>query len=118
MSEKYKYLEKLKNDFIKAIQEETQKASNEDDMDVLSSIAEDLLCGVPVELMLKDYWTRSAIKNYVMKVDAQDKMNDTQYITKYMRYLYSEDAVYFGDYVNENLTECYEDFEEHENKGG
>ena len=53
-----------------------------------------------------------------MKVDAQDKMNDTQYITKYMRYLYSEDAVYFGDYVNENLTECYEDFEEHENKGG
>ena len=117
MSMKYEYLEELKNDFIKALQAETQKATNEDDMDELSSIAEDLVSGIPVELMMKDYWTRSAIKNYVMKVDAPDKMGDTQYITRYMRYIYSEDAVYFGDYVNENLIETYKEFEEHENKG-
>lgn len=117
MSMKYEYLEELKNDFIKALRMETQKATNEDDMDELSSIAEDLVCEIPIELIIKDYWTRSAIKNYVMKVNAPDKMGDTQYITRYMRYLYNEDAVYFGNYVNENLIETYEEFEEHENKG-
>lgn len=117
MSMKYEYLEELRNDFIKALQAETRKATNEDDMDELSSITEDLVSGIPVELMIKDYWTRSAIKNYVLKVDAPDKMDDTPYITRYMRYLYSENAIYFGDYVNDNLIECYEEFEEHENKG-
>lgn len=114
MSMKYDYLEELKNNFITALQEATKRAKNEDDMEYLDAIAEETICEIPIELAQKDYWMRSAIKGKI----SEDKENDTEYINRFMRYIYSQDAVYIGDYAQENIEECYEEFVEQENKKG
>lgn len=113
MSMKYEYLEELKNDFINALQDAVKKADNEDDMDELDAIAEDAICGLPIEIIQKDYWTRSAIKSRI----ADEKQQDTDFINRFTKYLYNEDAIYIGDYATQNIDECYEEFTEHENKG-
>lgn len=114
MSMKYDYLEELKNDFINALQDAVKHANNESDMDALDGIAEDAICEIPVELMQKDYWMRSAIIGRLPK----KKQQDTKFINGLMRYIYNEDAVYMGDYVVENIDECIDEYVEQENKKG
>lgn len=106
MTMKYEYLEELKNNFINALQDATKKATNEDDMNALDSIAEDLVCEIPTELMQKDYWTRSAIIGRL----PEEKQQDTQFINGLMKYIYNEDAVYMGDYVVKNIDECFDEY--------
>lgn len=108
MSIKYEYLEELRNSFIKVLQEETKKANNEDDMEYLASIAEDALCAIPVELIQKDYWTRNTIATRL----PEEKQQDTSFINGLMKYIYNEDAIYFGDYVIENIDECIDEYVE------
>lgn len=110
---KYEYLEELKNNFITALQDAVKNANNEDDMDELDAIVEDAICEIPIEIIQKDYWTRSAIKSRMV----DEKQQDTAYINRFMKYLYNEDAIYIGDYATQNVDECYEEFVEHETKG-
>ena len=116
MSMKYEYLEELKNNFITALQSAVKCADNEDDMDELDAIAEDTICELPIEIIQKDYWTRSAIKSRMVDI-VDEKQQDTNYINRFMKYLYNEDAIYIGDYATQNIDECYEEFVEQENKG-
>lgn len=106
MSIKYEYLEELRNIFINALQEETKKADNEDDMEYLASIAEDTLCAIPVELIQKDYWTRNTIATRL----PEENQQDTSFINGLMQYIYSQDAIYMGDYVIENIDECIDEY--------
>lgn len=106
MSMKYEYLEQLKNDFINALQDAVKRANNEDDMDALDGIAEEAICEIPVELMQKDYWMRSAIIGRL----PEEKQQDTKFINGLMRYIYNQDAIYFGDYVVENLDDCIDEY--------
>lgn len=108
MSMKYDYLEELKNNFITALQDAVKHANNESDMDMLDGIAEDTICEIPIELMAKDYWCRSAIIGRL----PEEKQQDTKFINGLMRYIYNEDAVYMGDYVIENVDECIDEYVE------
>lgn len=110
MSMKYEYLEELKNDFIKALQTETQKATNEDDMSDLEDIAEDILNMIPMELLQSDYITRTTIAGYI---DGEN----TQKINKFMQKVCDDCVFHLDDEdVCDRLESCVNEFIE-ETKG-
>ena len=109
---KYEYLEQLKNNFIDALQEETKNATNESDIVELTTLVEDAICKMPIELIQKDYWTRKAIKHRL----PEEKQNDKNFINGLMKYIYNQDAIYIGDYVVDNIQECIEEYTEQQTK--
>ena len=105
---KYDWLQEKANDFIESVQKAESQAKNESDFDEICNIVEDMFCGIPNTLCAKDYFMRDIIRN---RTD-ESKQNDTEYINKLMQYIYSQDAIYIGDYAIENIDECIEELEQ------
>ena len=99
---KYDYLEKLKDNFVSALQHETINAKTETDMDELENITTDLLHRLPIELCHKDFFTRSSMKTRV-----PDFLQDnTKFINGLMNHIYDKDTVCFD---NDDLWERIDD---------
>lgn len=108
MAIKYEFLDELKNVFVDALQKAEQEAKNEQEYDALADIVEDLLAYIPITLCQKDYFMRNVIRD---RMATKDK-NNSELVNKVMQYLYSQDAIYIGDYAIENIDECIEELNE------
>lgn len=104
---KYDDLRELSHKLLDSLQEEVKYAKNEDDFDELEQIAEDLLLGIPTNLIQKDFYKRSDIRTYL---DDKDKQ-DTRKIDKAMARLYDLDTIAFCyDQVNQAIEDDLADF--------
>lgn len=102
---KYDYLHKLKDNFVSALQHETINAKTETDMGELVDIATDLLYRMPIELLHKDFFTRSSVKSYVPEF----LRDNTKFINGLMNHIYEKDSVCFDDYVCERVSESVDE---------
>lgn len=105
---KHENIAEMAQTFVNALQDATQKAKTEKDFDDLENIVIDLLSRIPVSIMHKDYFPRSAIRQRM----EPDNQENTEFINKLMQYIYNEDAVYMGDYVIENIDDCIDELEQ------
>jgi hypothetical protein len=103
-----KKLTELKKQFLEELNNQKKLAKTEDDYSELESIAEDIMCGIPNELILKDYWTRSAV---ISRITDEDKQTDTKYINGFMKYLYNIDAVCFDEQVTYTIDDADLEFQ-------
>ena len=100
---KYDWLENKVADLVRDIKFAVERADNEDDFERLTDILEDLVGGIPRQVLLIDYWTRYGIVNRMRP----QKRRDTKYINQLMEYLYSNDTICFDeeivDYINQDI---------------
>lgn len=105
---KYDFIEEKVKDLVRDLQWAERDACCEDDYDRLTDIAEDLIGGIPRNLLLIDYWTR-----YGFVARLPEKLrHDTKYINKMIEFLYKNDTVCFGDNITFNVNEDIERFQE------
>ena len=108
-------LQELANQFLKELQAVEQNAKTEGEFDELETICEDVLCGIPISILQKDYYKRSDIRTYLNYEDCT-----TENITKAMKRLYDLDTISFCyDSVNDAIMEDldYVETEEGEQNG-
>ena len=103
---KYDYLHKLKDNFVSALQHETINAKTETDMGELVDIATDLFHRIPIELLHKDFFTRSSVKTRVPEF----LRDNTKFINGLMNHIYEKDSVCFDDHVCERVDESVDEY--------
>lgn len=104
---KYEYLQEKVDELIKYLQQETNRADNEWNMDELESIAIDLICKIPTQLVHKDYYGRTDIKRYLGK----EYEENTSAINNFMNKVYEQDLISFDyDSVNNDIQETADKF--------
>lgn len=103
---KYDFIEEKVKDLVRDLQWAERDACCEDDYDRLTDIAEDIIGGIPRNLLLIDYWTRYG---FVARLPERLRHN-TEYINKMIEYLYKHDTVYFGDATTFAVDEDIEKF--------
>lgn len=101
---KYDWLEEKANNFIEALKK--AEVVNESDFDAIGDIVEGLLYRIPTTICAKDYFMRKEIRNRLPK----EKQDDTEFINRFMDYIYNQDAIYIGDYAIQNIDECCDEF--------
>ena len=85
-------------ELISDLNEATKQATNEEDLDTLADLSEDLICGIPVTLIMKDYIKRDYIKTVMHEAENTEKVNQM------MQQLYEEDYGAFENSVYEDIT--------------
>ena len=99
---KHENIAEMAQTFVNALQDATKKAKTEKDFDDLENIVVDLLCGIPITILQKDFWTRESIRQRV----PEEYQNDTDAINRVMYSLYSHDVIALtGDDFIENLDD-------------
>lgn len=63
----YTKLELLRDELLRELQKQTESATTEEQMEELNDIAVDIIDGIPVTLVQKDYMSRIFIKGYLHK---------------------------------------------------
>lgn len=98
---KYDFIENKVKDLVRDLQWAERDACCEDDYQRLTDIAEDIIGGIPRNLLLIDYWTRYAIANRLPEGMQRDK----KIINETMEYLYNNDTVCFDSNLIEDIDD-------------
>lgn len=98
---KYDFIEEKVKDLVRDLQWAERDACCEDDYQRLTDIAEDIIGGIPRNLLLIDYWTRYAIANRLPEPMQRDK----KIINETMEYLYDNDTVCFDSNLIEDIDD-------------
>ena len=104
-------LQELANQFLEELQAVEQNAKTEGEFDELETICEDVLCGIPISILQKDYYKRSDVRTYLDETDR----DNTEKVSAAMKKLYDLDTISFCyDCVNQAIQD---DLEEGEQNG-
>lgn len=94
MDKQYKEIIEMCQQVMTKIKDMVLEAQSETVMDELQSIVEDeVLDRIPIELIQKDYYTRSTIKSLL----EQKHANNTETVNKLMRKCWEQDIVAITD---------------------
>lgn len=106
-------LKQLADEFLTELQTAEQNARTEAQFDELETICEDLICGLPITIIQKDFYKRSDIRTYI---DDKEKDN-TKRVSRYMKGLYNLDTIAFCyDMVNQAIQDDIESIAENDKK--
>lgn len=102
-------LKQLADEFLTVLQTAEQNAKTEAQFDELEEICENIICGLPITIIQKDFYKRSDIRTYL---DDKEKDN-TERVSRYMKGLYNLDTIAFCyDMVNQAIQDDIESIDE------
>ena len=106
-------LKQLADEFLTVLQTAEQNAKTEAQFDELEEICENIVCGLPITIIQKDFYKRSDIRTYL---DDEEKEN-TERVSRYMRGLYNLDTIAFCyDMVNDAIQDDIESIADEDKK--